>query len=129
LDQLGIVLDEEQNLGVKAQEALLSTPTSAVKVITIPANEELVVAREVKRLLDQQEVERAAAARAEAERAAAEAAAAAKAAAERAAAAAAVAERASAERAAASAARKTKSPAKPAGKTKLSIIKSKLKKR
>jgi acetate kinase len=129
LDQLGIVLDEEQNLAVKAQEALLSTPTSAVKVITIPANEELVVAREVKRLLDQQEVERAAAARAEAERAAAEAAAAAKAAAERAAAAAAAAERAAAERAAASAARKTKSPAKPAGKTKLSIIKSKLKKR
>ena len=102
-------------------------------MLTIPANEELVVAREVKRLLDQQEAERVAAERAAAERAAAEAAAAARAAAERAAAAAAAErvakERAAAERSSANVARKTKTPAKPAEKTKLSIIKSKLKKR
>ncbi len=60
LDQLGIVLDEEKNSSVKAREAVISSPDSAVKVLVIPANEELVVAREVKRLLDQWELERAA---------------------------------------------------------------------
>ncbi|HTL16670.1 MAG TPA: acetate kinase [Patescibacteria group bacterium] len=59
LDQLGIVLDEEQNAAVKAREAVISSPQSRVKILVIPANEELVVAREVKRLLDKQEVEHA----------------------------------------------------------------------
>lgn len=62
LDQLGIVLDETKNASVKAAEAVISLPQSAVKVIVIPANEELVVAREVKRLLDKKELNRAAAA-------------------------------------------------------------------
>lgn len=56
LDQLGIVLDEEQNASVKAKEALISSPKSRVKVLVIPANEELVVAREVKRLLEKEQV-------------------------------------------------------------------------
>src|SRR5581483_6901184 len=60
LDQLGIVLDQEQNAAVKAREAVISSPKSRVKVLVIPANEELVVAREVKRLLDKSEVDRAA---------------------------------------------------------------------
>jgi acetate kinase len=60
LDQLGIVLDEQKNASVKATEAVISAPASAVKVIVIPANEELVVAREVKRFLDKIEMERAA---------------------------------------------------------------------
>jgi acetate kinase len=59
LDQLGIVLDENRNASVKATEAVISSAESAIKVIVIPANEELVVAREVKRVLDKQEVERA----------------------------------------------------------------------
>ena len=61
LDQLGIVLDEAKNISVKAKEGVISSPVAAVKVIVIPANEELVVAREVKRLLDKQAVERTAA--------------------------------------------------------------------
>jgi len=52
LDQLGIVLDEEKNEAAKAKEALISSPESTVKVLVIPTNEELVVAREVKRFLD-----------------------------------------------------------------------------
>jgi acetate kinase len=52
LDQLGIVLDPDKNNGVKAQEAVISANNSRVKVLVIPTNEELVVAREVKRLLE-----------------------------------------------------------------------------
>jgi acetate kinase len=53
LDQLGIELDLEKNQATKAQEAVISSPSSRVKVLVIPTNEELVVAREVKRFLDQ----------------------------------------------------------------------------
>jgi acetate kinase len=35
----------------KAREAVISAPESAVKIIVIPTNEELVVAREVRRFL------------------------------------------------------------------------------
>lgn len=52
LEQLGIVIDREKNLSVRAREADLSAPGSRVKVLVIPTNEELVVAREVKRLLE-----------------------------------------------------------------------------
>jgi len=52
LDQLGIVLDPDVNSRTKAQEAVLSKPDSKVKVMVIPTNEELVVAREVKRCLE-----------------------------------------------------------------------------
>jgi acetate kinase len=52
LDQLGIVLDPEKNKNVRAQEGVVSAANSAVKVLVIPTNEELVVAREVKRYLE-----------------------------------------------------------------------------
>lgn len=52
LDQLGIVLDEAKNNELKAKEGLISAPQSKVKVLVIPTNEELVVAREVKRCLE-----------------------------------------------------------------------------
>jgi acetate kinase len=52
LDQLGIFLDPEKNNSTKAQEADISAPSSRVKVLVIPTNEELVVAREVKRFLE-----------------------------------------------------------------------------
>jgi acetate kinase len=55
LDQLGIVLDAEKNQSTKAREAVISAPGSRVKVMVIPANEELVVAREVKRFLENQQ--------------------------------------------------------------------------
>jgi len=52
LDQLGIMLDSAKNDATKAQEAIISSAESPVKVIVIPTNEELVVAREVKRFLE-----------------------------------------------------------------------------
>ena len=52
LDQLGIVLDAAKNHSAKAQEAVISAANSPVKVLVIPTNEELVVAREVKRFLE-----------------------------------------------------------------------------
>jgi acetate kinase len=51
LDQLGLVLDPKLNAATKAREAVISAPESAVKIIVIPSHEELVVAREVRRFL------------------------------------------------------------------------------
>jgi acetate kinase len=51
LDQLGIVLDPERNAALRATEGVISTDSSRVKVLVIPTNEELVVARETRRLL------------------------------------------------------------------------------
>jgi acetate kinase len=53
LDQLGIRFDLKKNGETRAQEAVISAEGSSVKVMVIPTNEELVVAREVKRLLEQ----------------------------------------------------------------------------
>lgn len=52
LDQLGIELDPARNASVKAQEAVISPEGARAKVLVIPTNEELVVAREAKRLLE-----------------------------------------------------------------------------
>jgi len=52
LDQLGIVLDPEKNSSARASEAVISAPGSRVKVMVIPTNEELVVARETRRFLE-----------------------------------------------------------------------------
>jgi len=52
LDQLGIVLDAAKNNSTSATESVISAANSRVKVMVIPTNEELVVAREVKRVLD-----------------------------------------------------------------------------
>jgi len=51
LDQLGIVLDPKLNAANKAQEGAISAQNSKVKIMVIPTNEELVVAREVRRFL------------------------------------------------------------------------------
>lgn len=52
LDQLGVELDEELNQSTRGTEAVISKSSSKVKVMVIPTNEELVVARETKRLLE-----------------------------------------------------------------------------
>jgi acetate kinase len=52
LEQLGIILDPAKNGQTTAQETVVSTPGSRVKIMVIPTNEELVVAREVKRFLE-----------------------------------------------------------------------------
>jgi acetate kinase len=52
LGGLGIELDAEKNKATRATEAVISTPGSRVKLMVIPTNEELVVARETKRLLE-----------------------------------------------------------------------------
>jgi acetate kinase len=52
LSELGIVLDFDKNSAALATEATLSAPNSRVKVMVIPTNEELVVAREVRRFLE-----------------------------------------------------------------------------
>ncbi|MDB6023447.1 MAG: Acetate kinase, partial [Pedosphaera sp.] len=59
-DQLGIVLDPAANAKTRAQEAVISAANSRVKVMVIPTNEELVVARETKRLLENEGVRPAA---------------------------------------------------------------------
>jgi acetate kinase len=52
LDQLGIRLDPKKNNETRSQEAVISAEGSSVKVMVIPTNEEVVVAREVRRLLE-----------------------------------------------------------------------------
>lgn len=52
LDQLGIVLDAQKNAATSAREADISSSDSKVKILVIPTNEELVVAREVRRFLE-----------------------------------------------------------------------------
>ena len=52
LDQLGIVLDPGKNSSTRATEGVISAVNSRVKVLSIPTNEELVVAREARRLLE-----------------------------------------------------------------------------
>lgn len=51
LDQLGIELDSQVNAATRATETVISSVRSRVKVLVIPTNEELVVAREARRLL------------------------------------------------------------------------------
>jgi acetate kinase len=51
LDQLGIVIDPAANEKLRATEGCISAAASKVKVLVIPTNEELVVAREAHRML------------------------------------------------------------------------------
>lgn len=52
LDNLGIEIDHAKNEAATGQEAEISAAGSRTRIFVIPANEELVVARETKRLLE-----------------------------------------------------------------------------
>jgi acetate kinase len=54
LDQLGICLDPQRNQNPVEPECFLNDESAPVKVLIIPTNEELVIAREVKRHLESQ---------------------------------------------------------------------------
>ena len=51
LSLLGVMLDEEKNTGVRGKEIEISAPESKVKVLVIPTNEELVIARDAYKLV------------------------------------------------------------------------------
>lgn len=51
LDQLGIILDPAANENLQGTEGSIGAPDAKVKVMVIPTNEEIVVAREAHRLL------------------------------------------------------------------------------
>lgn len=52
LEFLGIEFNDEVNDRVRAEEALLTKPDSRVKVFLIPTNEELMIARDTKEIVD-----------------------------------------------------------------------------
>ncbi len=52
LECFGVEIDEEINAATHGREALISTPDSKVKVYVIPTNEELVIARDTKAIVE-----------------------------------------------------------------------------
>lgn len=52
LEFLGIKIDKEKNAQVRGQEAVISTPDSKVKVVVVPTDEEIVIARDTKELVE-----------------------------------------------------------------------------
>lgn len=52
LECFGVEIDEEINASVHGREAEISTPDSKVKVYVIPTNEELVIARDTKAIVE-----------------------------------------------------------------------------
>jgi len=50
LETLGIVLDAKRNAEIRAVEATISAPESRIKVMVVPTNEELEIARETERI-------------------------------------------------------------------------------
>ncbi len=51
LEFMGVCVDTEKNAGVHGDEAIVSTPDSKVKVLVVPTNEELMIARDTAELL------------------------------------------------------------------------------
>ena len=45
-DALGVKIDEELNMSIHGKEALISTPDSKIKVVVIPTDEEVMIARD-----------------------------------------------------------------------------------
>ena len=53
LDFIGIEMDKAVNEGVLGEEAVVSTESSKVKVIVVPTDEELVIARDTKQIVEE----------------------------------------------------------------------------
>lgn len=53
MEYMGIELDEELNDSVRAKEVVISKPTSKVKVLIIPTDEELTIAKDTVEILNQ----------------------------------------------------------------------------
>ena len=51
MEDLGILFDKEKNVGKKRKPELLTKPGSKVEVWVIPTDEELVIARDTKRIV------------------------------------------------------------------------------
>ena len=47
---MGVKLDNSKNSGLRGKEAVISTDDSKVKVLVVPTNEELMIARDTKKL-------------------------------------------------------------------------------
>ncbi len=52
LDDLGIVLDKEANSKIYGVESKISAPTSRIEIWVVPTNEEIIVGRQTKELLE-----------------------------------------------------------------------------
>jgi acetate kinase len=50
LEFMGVKLDEGKNSGLRGKEAIISADDSKVKVMVVPTNEELMIARDAKRI-------------------------------------------------------------------------------
>lgn len=53
LEYMGIKIDVEKNATIHGEEAIISTPDSKVKVVVVPTDEEIVIARDTKALVTQ----------------------------------------------------------------------------
>ena len=51
MEFMGIELDEELNASVRAKEVVISKPSSKVKVVIIPTDEELTIAKDTVAIL------------------------------------------------------------------------------
>lgn len=50
---MGVEIDAEKNATVRGAEAIISTPASRVKVVVIPTDEELMIARDTRRIVSE----------------------------------------------------------------------------
>lgn len=48
---MGVELDKAKNVGIRGEEALISSPASKVKVVVIPTDEELMIARDTREIV------------------------------------------------------------------------------
>lgn len=53
MEQMGVIVDEEKNSAATAKEMDISGPGAKVKVLVIPTNEELVIAQDTQRIVEE----------------------------------------------------------------------------